>query len=285
MKLATRLVLPLLFIGVLMGAYLHSVWLPRTLAADEAVQTKAIDDHLDSVVEGLIPLLLGNQLDIVHENLNALKAKHPSWIAIHLEDAGGRQLFPLRTQAAERQSARPGIHVRTLRKHIEYLGTALGTLTVRVDLGPVLATTEEEGRQLAFILAGMVAMLMAATALTAELAVRRPVSQLSEAATRLAHREFDTPLPKSGNDEVGTLIASFASMRDDLQQYQAELLHEIAERKEAEAALKSLNETLEARVQEEIAANREKEHLLIQQSRLAAMGEMVHNIAHQWRHP
>lgn len=285
MKLRTRLLLPLLLISVLMGTYLHSVWLPRTLAVDEAVHLKALGDHLDSVVEGLIPLLLGSQLDIIHENLNALKAKNASWISIRLEDADGNQLFPLRTKMSGQPGAPTGLYVHTLRRHIEYLGSALGTLIVQVDLAPALANTVEEGKELAYILVGMVAILVLTTALTAELAVRRPVHQLSKAARHLAQREFDAPLPKSGNDEVGALVESFASMRDDLRQYQSDLLHEIAERKEAEAALKRLNETLEQRVQEEIAANREKEHMLIQQSRLAAMGEMVHNIAHQWRQP
>jgi PAS domain S-box-containing protein len=81
---------------------------------------------------------------------------------------------------------------------------------------------------------------------------------------------------------------------------------DITARKHAEDALKQLNEDLENRVAErtaELDANveklrietvervqavealRDKEQMLIQQSRQAAMGEMIGNIAHQWRQP
>lgn len=50
-------------------------------------------------------------------------------------------------------------------------------------------------------------------------------------------------------------------------------------------SLTQLTQTLEQRVAEEIAKGREKDHLLIQQTKLAAMGEMIGNIAHQWRQP
>ena len=49
--------------------------------------------------------------------------------------------------------------------------------------------------------------------------------------------------------------------------------------------LKELNENLEKRISEEIDKNREKEQLLIQKSRFIALGEMISNIAHQWRQP
>ena len=40
-----------------------------------------------------------------------------------------------------------------------------------------------------------------------------------------------------------------------------------------------------AKVKEEIEKNREKEQLLVQKSKFIALGEMISNIAHQWRQP
>lgn len=49
--------------------------------------------------------------------------------------------------------------------------------------------------------------------------------------------------------------------------------------------LKELNNHLQKRVDEEIEKQRKQEHMLIEQSRLASMGELIKSIAHHWRQP
>ncbi len=49
--------------------------------------------------------------------------------------------------------------------------------------------------------------------------------------------------------------------------------------------LKKLNSQLNEKIAIEIQKNEEKNRILIQQSRMASMGEMLENITHQWRQP
>jgi C4-dicarboxylate-specific signal transduction histidine kinase len=49
--------------------------------------------------------------------------------------------------------------------------------------------------------------------------------------------------------------------------------------------LSRLNTQLQSEVHEKVSQIREKDELLIQQSRLTGMGEMLENIAHQWKQP
>lgn len=77
------------------------------------------------------------------------------------------------------------------------------------------------------------------------------------------------------------MITHFVGVKED-----------VTERKQAEEALKArqkeienLNATLEQRVHEEVEKSLQKDFIMMHQSRLAAMGEMIGNIAHQWKQP
>jgi PAS domain S-box-containing protein len=49
--------------------------------------------------------------------------------------------------------------------------------------------------------------------------------------------------------------------------------------------IEKINKNLETEIKRAVESNREKDYALSQQSKMAAMGEMLENIAHQWRQP
>jgi PAS domain S-box-containing protein len=102
-------------------------------------------------------------------------------------------------------------------------------------------------------------------------------------------------------DRDGSSLGWRASNRDITERKHMErVLHEHATMLEAEVAerqraqetlaikklqLETLNHTLKQRIGHAVAELRNKDQLMIRQSRHAAMGEMINFIAHQWRNP
>ena len=67
--------------------------------------------------------------------------------------------------------------------------------------------------------------------------------------------------------------------------YSKEIKKLYNELNENQTKLKNLNDSLKQTVNEEVNKNYEKNKIMFQQSKMAAMGEMIGNIAHQWRQP
>jgi C4-dicarboxylate-specific signal transduction histidine kinase len=133
------------------------------------------------------------------------------------------------------------------------------------------------------------------------------VNKLQTASQRIAGGNLDTRVgDQVAGGELGELGRTFDEMAHTLEKNIAELNQshlllyektvlledEIAEREVAQEdlaikqhQLEALNLTLEERIEAAVKELRQKDQALIQQSRLAAMGEMINNIAHQWRQP
>ena len=116
-----------------------------------------------------------------------------------------------------------------------------------------------------------------------------PILLLNNAARRIADGDFNVKVDISHNDELGELALSFNNMTNVLREsakkqkgYNTELESRVNDRTNE---LNLLNKELDQRVRDEVFKRRKQEQILINQSRLAAMGEMIGNIAHQWRQP
>lgn len=119
--------------------------------------------------------------------------------------------------------------------------------------------------------------------------ITRPIATISELASRVADGDLSVMAQINRNDEIGQLADCFNDMvvalkmsQLKLENYNEQLAREVAERTKE---LDQLNISLDQRVKEEVANRHQQEQLLIHQSRLAAMGEMIGAIAHQWRQP
>lgn len=94
--------------------------------------------------------------------------------------------------------------------------------------------------------------------------ITSPVRFLVEATTSMSKNLEFTHINSVGVEEIDELSDNFNLMTDKL---------------------KALYNEQEDKIKEGIRQLREKDHMIIKQSRQAAMGEMIGNIAHQWRQP
>ncbi len=171
---------------------------------------------------------------------------------------------------------------------IQFSGVPWGAIQMDFNTAEYDANISQMYRQLSYISILAVLIILPIGYFFARW-LTRPIAIISEAASRVATGDLSAQVQIKRDDEIGQLSDSFNQMvqalrqsREHLRHYNEELEHKVTERTQE---LDELNRSLDQRVQDEIAKRKRQEVLLIQQSRLAAMGEMIGAIAHQWRQP
>lgn len=103
---------------------------------------------------------------------------------------------------------------------------------------------------------------------------------------------YNDSIKDSDGNEIALDTYKFPIPRVDGTTLLGTISVDVTEKKRHEELLKAqqhqleeINSSLESRIESAVAEIRNKDNLLIQQSRLSAMSEMISNIAHQWRQP
>jgi PAS domain S-box-containing protein len=247
MGIRAKLFIPLVFLSVLLFSYMYWHWMPKSIADTENTYLGSVKSHLDSIAEGLVPLLLGNQLDAVYGNLDALLMKNKDWVSIELFDPKGRLLYPLDAPLVSKD---PAAHeFRVLKQEITYLDLNLGSIVVNTNLTLRLNEIKRQHIQLLRLFLIVMLLFLLTTGLVLEVVVRTPIKLLADASKRLAMGDYDMPLPEPGAGVIGKLLNSFIVMRDTLSRHEAQLkganeqlLREIVERKLAEDQIRQAKE-------------------------------------------
>lgn len=94
--------------------------------------------------------------------------------------------------------------------------------------------------------------------------ILRRLDKLHKMTVQLAKGNYDARVNSSMNDELGEVNTAFNNMAEKISMHQKEL---------------------EDKVEKAVEKNIQQNRLIMQQNRLVAMGEMINNIAHQWRQP
>ena len=115
--------------------------------------------------------------------------------------------------------------------------------------------------------------------------INRPIKSLMKSIPLISKGEYSYKINIHTNDEIEILGECFNDMNKNLQ-------NSLLKVREKEKDLKSLNLKLsqlvleqEEKINKQILEIMEKDKLVLEKTKMASLGEMLKNIAHQWRQP
>ena len=119
--------------------------------------------------------------------------------------------------------------------------------------------------------------------------ILRPLDIVSSKMDEIAHGKYSDIITKTNFIEINKLVLNFSLMQKKIHKREntLESFNKKLEKKvdEKTLELKQINESLEDRIQEEVIKNIEQEKQILESIKMVQMGEMIGNIAHQWRQP
>ncbi|HUT51923.1 MAG TPA: ATP-binding protein [bacterium] len=155
------------------------------------------------------------------------------------------------------------------------VGDVRGAISLDFPVGGLIIQAEKDSRDFGLIATGLGLSAMFLLWLAARRFVLTPVSRVAAAVAAMGKGDYETPLGRVARDELGDLAETVIEMRGLIRDYGKNLEGQVAARTKE---LLEINQSLEAKVKQQTAA-------LLEQEKLAALGEVSAGLAHEIRNP
>jgi signal transduction histidine kinase/CheY-like chemotaxis protein len=228
-SISAKLFFPILLVNVIFSAFVYFVWLPSTTKVSIENAALQVEQTLASVAEGIVPLLLQNQLSNVYDTLDLVKQGKSNWIDLQVLNVHGKSLYPLVVKEIPKSSS----FVRVLREEITVGSERIGEIILVYDMTAQIQRFRDQIEYLLTVFIAVFSLMLFVMILALKHVIISPVKALKEAAQELKNGNYNSPLPAGGHDEIGLLVACFRDSRNALLSTRNEL---IAARDDADAA-------------------------------------------------
>lgn len=226
MSLRLKLFLPVFLLLTIIAVTMHFYWLPNYLAIEIQDQEKSEKTYIDLLGTTLIPDLLNSDLAKVHSTLDRVLSTREYWYAIKLYDENQTLLYPLSTPPSANN-----IELEVYEHDVVFDTEVIAHFQIWIDI------TASSAKRVTYIyyLEQLLLLCLFIAALTATLMqdrwIRLPLSKLAKFAGDITQGKYDTEIEYKSHDEVGKLVESFNSMREQIYQRETELLESQARNK------------------------------------------------------
>lgn len=150
-------------------------------------------------------------------------------------------------------------------------------IVVVIPESDFMAQIQANNRTTTLLIVGALALAVIVGIVTARW-ITRPVSRLKDSAQALSRGEWQQVAAVDRIDELDALTRAFNTMAGQLKQTLEDLTSEVSQRTQAQVALQHSNRCLE----ETLAELKTMQEQMMQQERLAAVGQMAAGIAHDF---
>lgn len=212
-QLFFRFISPLLVLLLVVLVYAHQIWAPRLM--QQTLQNAEVEIHssLAIVAEGLVPMMIQDDLSNIYDTLDQIIANNRHWINLALYDEEGVSLYPLE----ELPAPEPGGRLQMYSQPVRAGAVPIGRLDLHYDQSSSLASIHAQTNAIFYTLAALILLVILITGTLFFTLVAIPIRRLTIAVDALARGDFDYPLPIAGKHEIAHLGERFAFMRNQLQ--------------------------------------------------------------------